>query len=420
MPPLEYIAFSAWIEEQENENFTWQPDQLVPKVPQLPQIFWSNGEGWAEANHWAIAKIMDHGAHHTTVAALMKHLSAYATFLETKGIDWRHFPLRIADRAIVRFRGNLLEQVHAGRLAGSTARARMSAVIQFYRHALANEFISPASPIWQERTVVLPYYDATGFKRTVSRVTTNLSIPNRSRPGATLEDGLLPLSEQHMMDLLRFTDSEALRELHLMLKFSFFTGARLGSILSLRISNIESARPDPSLAGFVLLAAGPGTGIQTKFDVRGELLVPDFIISELRQYFYSVRRLTRESRTAASEKNLVFLTSRGRGYSGATVSRLMTDARRLALRSGLTFMQRFKFHQARATYGTWLMKLSLAVTDAGPALAFVKSAMLHKKESTTFTYIRFLESTKGKQQAASAFNKAFTSLANRNWNEINA
>ena len=83
-------------------------------------------------------------------------------------------------------------------------------------------------------------------------------------------------------------------------------------------------------------------------------------------------------------------------------------------------MQKFKFHQARATYGTWLMKLALAVTDAGPALAFVKSAMLHKRESTTFSYIRFLESTKGKQEAAEAFSRTFTGLASRDWNTVNA
>ncbi len=420
MPPLEYIDFTAWIEDQEGGAFTWVADRLLPAVPRLPQIFWSNGEGWAEANHWAIVKSVEHRAHPTTVAALMKHLSAYANFLEAKGIDWRHFPMRIADRGIVRFRGDLLEQVHAGRLAGSTARARMSAVIQFYRHALVNDFINPDSPLWEERTVIIPYYDVTGFKRALSRLSTNLSIPNRSRPGVTLEDGLLPLSEQNMVDLLRFTDTEAQRELHLMLKFSFFTGARLGSILSICISNIESARPDPSLAGFFLLAAGPGTGIKTKFDVRGDLIVPDFIISELKTYFYSARRLTREARAAQSSKNFLFLTSRGRTYSTSTITRLMTDLRRQAIRGGLPFMQKFKFHQARATYGTWLMKLALAVTDAGPALAFVKSAMLHKRESTTFSYIRFLESTKGKQEAAEAFSRTFTGLASRDWNTVNA
>ena len=46
--------------------------------------------------------------------------------------------------------------------------------------------------------------------------------------------------------------------------------------------------------------------------------------------------------------------------------------------------------------------------------------MLHKHEATTLRYIRFLEVTKGKQEAAAAFAEAFTGLRNRNWNDFDA
>ncbi|MCY1428251.1 hypothetical protein D9M71_441280 [compost metagenome] len=67
-----------------------------------------------------------------------------------------------------------------------------------------------------------------------------------------------------------------------------------------------------------------------------------------------------------------------------------------------------------------MMKLSLGVTSTGAAIEFVKSAMHHKHESTTFRYVKFLESTKGKQEAAKAFNEAFTGLERRNWDDFQA
>lgn len=51
----------------------------------------------------------------------------------------------------------------------------------------------------------------------------------------------------------------------------FFTGARFGTITSLRVENLEQARPDPYMKGFVLIRVGPGTGVATKFDVAGDL-----------------------------------------------------------------------------------------------------------------------------------------------------
>jgi integrase len=98
----------------------------------------------------------------------------------------------------------------------------------------------------------------------------------------------------------------------------------------------------------------------------------------------------------------------------------MTDLRRDAVRADMKFMARFKFHQSRATFGTWLMQLMLSITTAGAAVEFVRRVMLHKHESTTFRYIRFLEITKGKQEIAQAFNEAFVGLRGRNWDQFDA
>lgn len=420
MASLEYINFQPLREAVAAGSVQWEPDRLARPLPRLPQLFWDSGDGWTEANLWALERASHPQADPETIKSLMKHLHAYAQFLEQEQLDWRHFPIRLAERSLVRFRGRLLEQVRQGGLASSTARARMAAVIQFYRYAEAHGFVGAESPLWADRTVVVRYFDAAGFKRAMVRVSSDLSIPNRARPGTALEDGLTPLRTEHMEELLRFSAEHAPQELHLMLLTAFFTGARLETVLTMGVRNLEQAHPDPFMKGFWLLRVGPGSGVETKFDVKGDLLVPDFLLSELKAYAHSTKRLLRESKAAPAVRLRLFLTVHGKAYESASVARLMTDLRRSAVAAGLRFMDQFKFHQTRATYGTWLMRLALSTTTEANAVALVRSAMLHKHEATTFKYVRFLGVSQGKAEAAEAFTKAFTGLASRNWGAVDA
>lgn len=394
-----------------------EPDNLARAFDSLPQIFWKEGSGWDEVNQWALSKLVDFNIKVKTVDSLMKHMHAYAVFLESRGLDWRHFPIKASERALVRFRGHLMNQIKDGSLASSTARSRMNAVVQFYRHAQEHEFIQPAGPLWRDRQVVIPYYDAAGFKRALVRASTDLSISSQVAPGVRLEDGLLPLNEEHMTQLLQYTARHQSTELHLMLSVGFFTGARLETITTLRIENLEESLPHPLLKGFWELRVGPGTGVATKFDVQGALLVPDFILFAIKDYAFSTVRLKRETRASEKDRSLVFLTVRGGQYTNA-VSSLMTVLRRDCVGAGLMFMSRFKFHETRATYGTWLMKLALGVMKTGEAIELVKSAMLHKHEAATFRYVKFLEDCKGKQEISAEFNRVFTGLVERNWDDF--
>ncbi|KTC24335.1 hypothetical protein AO392_17370 [Pseudomonas putida] len=420
MAYLEHVDFKPWREAHVGDALEWEHDRLARRIPRLPQIFWESGVGWAEVNLWALDKIANHHRDIETVKSLMKHLQSYALFLEKNELDWRHFPLRRSERAVVRFRGDLMHQIEIGSLTSSTAQARMNAVVQFYRYAAEQDFISTTTPMWRERPVVIRYYDTLGFRRALTRMSTDLTIPNRRAPGDRLEDGLLPLSDTHMTELLKFTASEETEELHLMLTIGCFTGARLRTISTLRIENLEQAQPDPYVKGLFLVRVGPGTTVSTKFNVEGYLNVPKILLEELKRYAYSTARLKREARAATPHRSVLFLTSRGRPYSNNTIGTLMTGLRCNARRANLQFMSRFKFHQTRATYGTWLMKLALSVTTTAAAIEFVKNAMLHKHESTTFKYVKFLESTKGKQEVAQAFHEAFTGLRSRHWDNFSA
>ncbi|VBT21833.1 integrase family protein [Burkholderia pseudomallei] len=422
MASLESIHFTPMREVVESGVVRWELDKLASPIAALPQVFWEDGEPWSEVNHWALTKAKSIvGGDIGTVTSLMKHLTAYASWLESKGMDWRHFPMRMTDRAIVQFRGELIRQRdELGVLAPSTATARMAAVIQFYRHAHIYGFVERSSPMWRDKLVHIRLFDNVGFERTMLRISSELAIPNRARPGERLEDGLTPLRPEHARQLLKFTEEQGLLELHYMLSLGVLSGARIETISTLGVRQIEDAIPDPSMPGFCRVAVGPGTGVETKFDVSGDLLIPDFLIDALKGYAYSMRRLRRQALASEAQRGLLFLTVRGSPYGLQTFTRLMTDLRRRTVAAGMRFMGRFRFHQTRATYGTIVMELALKVTNAKNAMAFLRDAMLHKDEAVTLRYVRFVQKAPVKALIGKEFASVFSGVVNRDWNQFHA
>ena len=421
MAVLEFIDYAPMVPHVEDGKVRWSVDPVVAAIKGLPQIFWSNGAPWSEANHWALTKSREvSGRDLETLKSLMKHLKAYASWLEVETIDWRHFPMRKEGRAVVRFRKALMAKIEANELAASTAKARMAAAIQFYRHAQRYGFVDQRSVMWHDRSVLVSYHDTLGFERTLLRISSELSIPNKSRSSLRVEDGLTPLSDKDAHSLLHFSKEQGPQELNLMLSLGVLTGARIGTIVTLGVKDIEGAHADPQVPDMYLLRIGPGTTVSTKFDVAGELSVPKFLLDRLKEYAYSEQRLKRQGRASKADRGLLFLTTRARSYETSSVRRLLTDLRRRAVGAGLKFMKSFKFHQTRATYGTWLMQVALKVTSVSAAVAFVKAAMMHAKEATTFLYVRFIEQTKVKVQVANEFTAVFSGVVNRDWKQYGA
>jgi integrase len=410
---LEYTNYVPHRPKIVGADVTWVPDTLVRQVERLPQIFWNDGAPWNEVNLWALELARNRDVKLKTITSLMEHLHKYANWLERESMDWRHFPQSKAERVLVRYRGELVDSRDRGNLSPSTTSARMRAVIRFYRYAAGRQFISHDAPKWQDKVVVLRLFDTAGFARTMQQLTTDISISNRARPGIRLEDGLQPLTEQHMSDLLRFAKEHASEELYLMLMIGCFTGARLGTITTLRFVALEQALRDPQVPGMWVVPIGPGTGIETKFGVSGDLMIPDLLMTAMKVYSTSPRHLKRVIRASDRHKPFLFLTRHNKPYSVAAVDRMMVDLRRRGRAAGLKFLQRFKFHQTRATYGTWLMTICLKAASVKAAIEFVKRAMHHKHEATTFGYVTFIEHTQAKIEVANAFTEAFLGLKTR-------
>ncbi len=426
MATLEYLDYVPHRPNVANDgSVTWERDSACPPIENLPQLFWVNGSSWLEANLWAHERATSGKTKLKTVQSHMRHLHKYAEWLEAEGLDWRHFPMLERDRALIRWRKNLIEMRDKyGLLAPSTATQRMNAAIHFYRYARVHDFIGRDTPLWQERQVVHRFHDAVGFERTMLLSSTDLAIPNRARHGLRLEDGLLPVTKENKDELLAFTQHKvnASTELHLMLQLGFHSGARIETITDLKKGTLDNAVSDPAVPGLMYLAVGPGhrPHVATKFDVQGRILVPDWLFHALSDYVTAPRRLKREALAPEANKDLIFLTRFGNRYcdgestNGTAIGRAMVDLRCKATQAGLKFMKHFHFHMTRATFGTWLTSTLLDKGyDVKAVLTFVSDAMLHKDTEATLRYIKFIEQTPIKVDVANEFTEAFLGLKSR-------
>tara|TARA_B100002003_G_scaffold247110_1_gene278031 strand:+ start:1265 stop:2395 length:1131 start_codon:yes stop_codon:yes gene_type:complete len=356
-----------------------------------------------------------------TVASNMNGLLNYAKFLESRDLHWFEFPARKAERCLVLYRGALIKMRDAGEIRPSTASEYMRNCVMFYRWVRHKELLSPHLSLWREKPYLVKYFDRVGFERTIRGTTADLNIPNRRRPGQTLEDGLLPVSETDRDAILDFAARNATPELYLMLALGFFTGMRLGSICDLKIQNLEHATPDPSAEGLLRLAIGPGAAppVHTKFGVTGQVWISEALRDELVEYTKGQRRMERQAKSPPENRDLLFLTRFGNSFGrrgtdqSSAVNVEMSMFRKRGLKAGLEVLRKFRFHQSRCTFGTELARLALyTCTDVAVVISMVSDALLHgpNSEATTFKYIRFVQALPIKQAVSDSFLAAFSGI----------
>ncbi|MGK0269860.1 MAG: integrase [Cocleimonas sp.] len=395
MAILEYISEHPMMFEPDSKNaeYGFIKNPKRKRLKSFPQIFRSDGEPWHEANRFAYYRYYDLQKDLKTVSSQMTHLARYAAWLEDTDLNWLHFPKTKRERCLFKFRGYLIGLRENGLLAPSTASQMMNSVIAFYRWASAKGYATERTKLFDNKIKVLSFFDKVGFSRTMSVVSSELSIPNRARTGVRLEDGLTPINQASTKTLLTYLSEHRNYELYLMTKVALQTGCRHETVTTLNINVLKNAYSDHNLSQIMRVKVGPSTGVMTKFDVSGEVYFPETLVNELIKYFSSAEAILRRSKAKDELQQNVFLTSRGNRYTRQTFGTLLSRLKGELIESGHTEFGRFKFHQLRATFGTMLMRAILNTTGMTTlnAIEFVKEAMLHKDAQTTWKYIKFIE-----------------------------
>ncbi len=408
MSRLELINFSplksSFDFESEVNREAIDPDISVRN---LPQLYWSTGYPWHEANlylHSRIAEVLRSSISIQTLGSIAKRLLAFMRFLEEYELDWNRLPYREPDRPLNMYRGYLIDQRNMGNISSSLASSRMNCVLNFYRWAQEVGVIWAREDVCGDTEVMLSRVTNNGLIRKLKVRSSRLAIPNRSRRGTILEDGLQPISKHERDMFLQLAKECSSIEVYLMLLLGFYTGMRIGSICDLKKKTLETATRHHSTPELFWIKIGPGIAgapVNTKNDVNGEIVIPRFLLLELASYLKSVRRLSREAKASPENKVRVFLNKNGAGYydekamGHPTIDVEMSRLRRKAADRGLS-VGHFKFHQTRATFATHVAEVALANCggNIGRAIALVRDLLLHKQESTSMRYIKFVQENK--------------------------
>jgi integrase len=418
MARLESVVFQPHRVTVESNLLIWTATTPGWKVNDLPQLCWDSGKPWREANLWAYESAVVEHKHPRTVLCNAAALLGYAKWLEETNTRWWDFPARKSDRCLYRYRGYLIDARDKSQLSSSTVSQRMRVVVRFYRWLKEKGLLSVECSMWRERVIGINVPDAFGFDRTLTVRSTDLAIPNRPAPGEGLEDGLLPVSTVDRDALLAFSLKHSSEELFLLLTLGFYTGMRLGTLADLKVSTLANAVPDPGCPHLYKMAVGPGAhpSVATKFGVTGQVWIPLALLDRMREYVCSARRLQREALAKPENKELVFITKYGNPYAqrgankSVAVNVEMSSLRKKAVAMGFQMQTYFRFHQSRCTFATELARTALKHGNATEAIAIVKQALLHRHESSSLAYIKFVERTPVKIEAANEFTRAFLGL----------
>ncbi|MFM0665844.1 tyrosine-type recombinase/integrase [Paraburkholderia sediminicola] len=287
-----------------------KPNWVRHEFNLLPVVVDASGAPWPEASVYLLSCLEETPTPSmATFASIADDLSAYYRFLDEYGVDWTSFPSHKLSRPTYRFNGHLKFSIGANEISAATARRRMGSVIAFYRWLTEEEVFTPANPPWVQRDQYVEFSDKQEFRHSKMIKTTDLKIdvPRQDDPyDGMIEDGAklrpLPRDEQEwLIEALRSIGNTEMTLIHL---FALLTGARIQTVLTLRVKDVYVQLPKN---GEARLPVGHGTGIDTKFDKQMVLHIPQWLCEKLRIYAESPRATVRRLRATGGEHEHQYL-----------------------------------------------------------------------------------------------------------------
>ena len=435
-------------------EFTGQLD-LSPELPpydyrsnspayrNFPVIIQGNGEPWEIGNLYLVHKLQNENHYESrTYRGIADHLLDYLRFLEDSQLDFLYFPQNNRLKVTYRYREHLIDQAVRGEIGAGTGTARINAVVKFYREIIESRIVGEA------KLGVQPFQDVYKYIKTLNRYgiagavkvkSHDLAIKKQTPavlPDRIVDGGYLrPLDVEDQEIILRSLLLSS-REYQLMFYFALFTGARIQTVCTLRISSLNGAFDKDDM---LRLKVGVGTGIDTKGGRQMVLLVPGWLIRDIKVYVKSEEAVKRQSRAfyRESDENYVFLSKNGNPYytskkeiidreraqrygsggggenanmaplqDGAAIRQFISEILLPRIYSDNENFQKFTFHDLRATFGMNLLESLLGskgddrVTEV---LDEVQQRMGHKDKKTTLQYLNFKSRLKRKNSVQSKF-----------------
>jgi integrase len=386
----------------------------------FPLVLDSNGAPWAEATMYILSRLENSvNPSMSTFKAIADDLAAFLRFIEETGVDWTDFSGKKLQRPTYRYRAEVWLAVTAGKLAASTGRRRMGTVIAFYQWLRNEGVLTLEHAPWIESDRYIEFkgsHGSRGYKK-VTTTDLRISVPKQDDPYSQyINDGgkLRPLPEQEQRWLVDALAQIGNTELTLIHMVALLTGARIQTVLTLRVRHASLSQ---MLLDFdeVRLPVGPGTGVDTKNNKRLILHFPAWFHTKLAIYASSERAKSRRLRAPGGDHpdQYLFLSVRGMPLyeskvSGSTyndgntlrhnkdgqgVRQLIADYVIPHIRRNHDASFHYRFHDLRASFGMNLTDAQLKLVAAGKitlheAREFVRTRMGHESAVITDGYLQ--------------------------------
>lgn len=323
--------FTYYIEPVTRIEFSFDRDRGIKEVLKafeyniFPLVVGSDGVPWAEANIYILEKIKNSlDPVMATYSCIASDLVAYKVFLDESRVNWTNFDRNKLQRPTYRYRTYLKLLIENKEIQISTARRRMSSIIAFYRWLELEGILRPEYPMWKDSDHYINININNDYGALVTKKikSTDLSIklPNTNNPYQnTIDDGgklhpLVPQEQEWLLDALLTLNNYEMFLIHLV---ALTTGARIQSVLTLRVTHVSADTYSLDLED-IQIAAGPGTGIDTKNNKRIVLHMPKWVYKKLHIYVISERARRRREKSSLGEENIssqyLFLSNRGTPY----------------------------------------------------------------------------------------------------------
>lgn len=403
-----------------------------PDLYNFPFLFHSNGYPWKEANDYLLGLMRDKAPVNRRTDDIRRRASKlidYLLFCEGNNLDWLDFSgARPPLRPTYKYFYHLINE---GARSNQVINQYTGVIYHFYKYVSEHWHdldMKRVDTIKQVRFIVrgakgVKVVDAE--KRSQTRRTPPVSSVQL---GFVREDGedLRPLSNLELGAFLSSIRNEkewsAVERLILMT--SLMTGARKQTVLTMRLKHLKGFTEDKlESEGAYKLHAGPGTGIDTKYDKPQALYVPKQLAEELvtlakspmmkkrREKFLARLEASHPGFSVAEGDMYLFLSDQGNCYymaksdprytivkSPQTGQVAETIKRKLITKVSSPFPKDFSYHWLRATFAYQLyQRLQVLVRDGalkpGEDIDFIQKRMHHESRETTENYLKLFNMT---------------------------
>lgn len=396
----------------------------------FPFLLFANGEPWHEANDYLLSLMRDRAPASRRTDDVRRRASKlldYLLFCEDKNLDWLDFSgVRPRFRPTYKYFYHLINE---GSRSDQVINQYTAAVYHFYKHVSEHWHDLDMKRVDKIKQVRLIVQGSKGVRvvDVEKRSQTRRTAPGSSVPlGFVREDGedLRPLFNRELGVFLAAIRNEkewsAVERLILMT--ALMTGARKQTVLTMRLKHLKGftenkLQPD----GAYKLHAGPGTGIDTKYDKPQVLYVPKQISEELvtlakspmmkkrREKFRVQLEASHPGLSVAEDDMYLFLSDQGNCYymaesdprytivkSPQTGQVTETIKRKLIKKASSPFPKDFSYHWLRATFAYQLyQRLQVLVQDGalkpGEDIDFIQKRMHHESRETTENYLKLFK-----------------------------